>query len=158
MYLFRPPVDRRRKDGFAMEKTKKKTTRNIIISVIVLAVLVAAFFTVYQFLRQRGVEGAKTIHVGVIVGNEIIHSVDITTDAKYLRQALEEENLVEGEEGTYGLWVITVVGRTADSSKEEWWSLYKNDEFSMTGVDDAPLEDGDIFEYRLTVGYNESGY
>jgi len=141
-----------------MEKTKKNTTRNIIISVIALAVLVAAFFTAYQFLRQRGAEGAKTIHIDVIVGSETIHSADINTDAEYLRQALEEENLVEGEEGTYGLWVIAVAGRTADSGKEEWWSLYKNGEFSMTGVDDTPLADGDIFEYRLTVGYDESGY
>lgn len=74
-----------------------------------------------------------------------------------MRQALEEENLIEGEESTYGLWVITVAGRTADNSKEEWWALYKNGEFSMTGVDDTPLEDGDRIEYRLTVGYNNAG-
>ena len=47
-----------------------------------------------------------------------------------------------------------MAGRTADSSKEEWWALYKNGEFSMTGVDDTPLADGDSIEYRLTVGYN----
>ena len=100
------------------------------------------------------VAGAKTIRFTVIAGDETIKSIDIHTDAEYLRQALEEDGLVEGEEGTYGLWVTTVAGRTADSSKEEWWALYKNGEFSMTGVDDTPLAYGDSIEYRLTVGYN----
>ncbi len=137
-----------------MKKTNKNNVRNIIISVIALAVLVAALFTTYQLLRQRGDEGAKTIHIDVIVGSETIHSADIHTDAEYLRQALEEKELIEGEESTYGLWVTAVAGRSADSGKEEWWALYKNGELSMTGVDDTPIEDGDRIEYRLTVGYN----
>ena len=45
----------------------------------------------------------------------------------------------------------------ADNSKEEWWALYKNGEFSMTGADDTPLEDGDRIEHMLTVGYNHAG-
>jgi hypothetical protein len=138
-----------------MKKTNRRTTKTIIITVASLVLLIAAFFTAYQLLRQRGVGGAKTIHVDVIVGDETIKSVAINTDAEYLRQALEEEDLIEGEEEAYGLWVITVAGRTADSGKEEWWSLYKNSEFSMTGVDDTPLEDGDSYEYRLMVGYDE---
>ncbi len=140
-----------------MKKTNKNI-RTIVIAVTSLVLLIAVFFTAYQLLRQRGAEGAKTIHVDVVVGGESIKSVDINTDAEYLRQALEEEKLIEGEEGTYGLWVITVGGRTADSEKEEWWALYKNGEFSMTGVDDTPLEDGDSFEYRLMLGYDESGF
>lgn len=137
-----------------MKKTNKNNTRNIIISIGTLIVLAVVFVTAYQLLRQRGAEGTKTIHFNVIVNNETIKSVDFRTDAEYLRQALEEENLIKGDEGNYGLWVTTVAGRTADSGKEEWWALYKNDELSMTGVDDTPLEDGDYIEYRLTVGYN----
>lgn len=147
-------MDRRRKDGFAMKKTNTNNKRNIIISIAALIVLAAVFFTAYQFLHPRGAEGTKTIHFNVVVNNETIKSVDIRTDVGYLRQALEEENLIKGEEGAYGLWVSTVAGRVADSGKEEWWALYKNDGLSMTGVDDTPIEDGDRIEYRLTVGYN----
>jgi hypothetical protein len=71
-----------------------------------------------------------------------------------LREALEDAGLIEGEDGTYGLWVTTVAGRTADEAKEEWWALYRNQEFSMTSVDDTPLEDGDVIEYRLMEGYD----
>ena len=147
-------MDRRRKDGIAMKTKNKNTTRTIVISIAALIVLAAVFFTAYRLLRPTGAEGAKTIRFTVIAGDETIKSIDIHTDAEYLRQALEEDGLVEGEEGTYGLWVTTVAGRTADSSKEEWWALYKNGEFSMTGVVDTPLADGDSIEYRLTVGYN----
>ena len=146
-------MDRRGKDGFAMKKTSKNNTKNIIISIAALVLLVAVFFTAYQILHPKGDEGSKTIQFTVVVNNETIKSDDIRTDAQYLRQALEEERLIEGEESTYGLWVTTVAGRVADSSKEEWWALYKNGELSMTGVDNTPLEDGDHIEYRLTIGY-----
>ena len=136
------------------EKNSKNTTRNIILSISALIVLTSIFFTVYQFLRPTGEQGAKTIKFTVVVNDETIKSVDIHTDAEYLRQALEEKNLIEGEESAYGLWVITVAGRTADSGKEEWWSLYKNGEFSMTGVDDTPLANGDNIEYKLVTGYD----
>lgn len=137
-----------------MKKRNKNNKRNIIIAIAALIVLAAVFFTTYQFLRPRGAEGTKTIHFSVVVNNESIKSIDIRTDAGYLRQALEEKSLIEGDEGTYGLWVTTVAGRAADSGKEEWWALYKNNELSMTGVDDTLIEDGDRIEYRLTVGYN----
>lgn len=135
-----------------MQKNKK-ATRNIIVAVAVLIVLVAGFLTAYHFLRQTGKEGAKTIIFSAIVDGTSIKSVEIHTDAEYLRQALEAEGLVEGTESIYGLWVTTVAGRKADDSKEEWWSLYKNGEFSTTGIDDTPLADGDNIEYRLEVGY-----
>jgi hypothetical protein len=141
-----------------MESTNKKTTRNIFIAVIALLLMVAVFFTAYQLLRQKGTEGAKTIHVNVIVGGATIHSADIHTDAEYLRQALDEASLIDGDESVYGFWVTSVAGRVADGGKEEWWSLYKNGEFSMTGVDDTPIEDGDSIEYKLIVGYDESGF
>lgn len=143
---------RRRKDGIIM---KKENIRNIAIAVTVFILFIALFYTSYHLLRQRGVEGEKTIHIDVTVGSEIIKSINIHTNVEYLRQALEKENLIKGEEVAYGLWVTTVSGRVADSSKEEWWSLYKNGEFSITGIDDTPLEDGDSFEYKLMVGYNE---
>jgi hypothetical protein len=144
------------KDGFTMGKTRNHNTKIIIISVVALVVLATAFFAVYQLLRPKGVEGTKTFHLNVIVNNETIKSGYFRTDAEYLRQALEEEDLIKGNEGTYGLWITTVAGRTADSDKEEWWSLYKNGEMSMTGVDDTPIEDGDRIEFRLMVGYNDA--
>ena len=70
-----------------------------------------------------------------------------------LRQALEEQKLVEGEESQYGLYVKTVNGVTADEAKEEWWCFTKDGEDVMTGVDSTPVADGDHFEITLKTGY-----
>lgn len=77
----------------------------------------------------------------------------ISTTATNLRQALEEEGLISGEESSYGLFVTTVDGETADDSKEEWWCLTKGGEMWNYGVDDTEIQDGDAFEFTLTVGY-----
>ena len=132
-----------------MGKTRNHNTKIIIISIVALVVLATAFFAVYQLLRPKGVEGTKTFHLNVIVNNETIKSGYFRTDEEYLRQALEEEDLIKGNEGTYGLWITTVAGRTADSDKEEWWGIYKNGEMSMTGVDDTADEDGDVSSSEL---------
>ncbi|MCL2004493.1 MAG: DUF4430 domain-containing protein [Oscillospiraceae bacterium] len=139
-----------------MEKTRKNT-RNIIIAVIALCVLAAAFLTAYQLLRPKGEEGAKTIRLEVVAdGNTFV--TDIHTDEAYLRGALEQAGLIDGDETAFGFWVTTVNGRTADDGNQEWWALYTNGEFAMTGVDDTPIEDGDRIEYRLTVGYDDAGW
>ncbi|MDR1736298.1 MAG: DUF4430 domain-containing protein [Oscillospiraceae bacterium] len=130
---------------------QKKQTRNIIIAVVILCLLAAAALTAYLLLRPTGEEGAKTIGVAVIVGGETRRSLEINTDAEYLRGALEEKELIQGDESTFGLYVKTVDGVTADESKNEFWSFTKAGVFLETGVDDTPILDGDKFEITLSV-------
>ena len=77
----------------------------------------------------------------------------ITTEALNLREALEQENLVQGDESEYGLFVTTVDGETVDGSKMEWWCFTKGGEMMMTGVDDTLIADGDHYEIVFTVGW-----
>ena len=77
----------------------------------------------------------------------------ITTAALNLREALEQENLVQGDESEYGLFVTTVDGETVDGSKQEWWCFTKGGEMMMTGVDDTMIADGDHYEIVFTVGW-----
>lgn len=77
----------------------------------------------------------------------------ISTDAEFLRGALEQENLIAGDESQYGLFVKTVNGITADDANQEWWCFTKGGETLFTGVDTTPIADGDKFEITLTVGY-----
>ena len=147
--------EKRRKDKFVMEKTQKTNTKKPIIAVVVLVAVVALVLTAYYFLVPRGVEGAKTITVIVTIDGEETLNREIHTDAAYLRGALEENGLIEGEETAFGLWVQAVNGRFADDENAEWWALYVNGDFAMLGVDEQPIEDGDIIEYRLTVGFDD---
>ena len=50
--------------------------------------------------------------------------------------------------------MTTVDGEFADSAKPEWWCFSKNGEMLSTGVDDAPIADGESYEITLTVGYD----
>ena len=78
---------------------------------------------------------------------------EFDTDAKYLGEVLESENLVDGESGEYGLFITTVDEETADDSKQQWWCITKGGEQVNTSADQTPVSDGDAFELTLKEGY-----
>ena len=77
----------------------------------------------------------------------------INTDEEYLRGALEQEELVSGNETEFGLYLLTVDGETADESKQQWWGYTVNGEFAEYGVDEQPVADGDVFVFTLNEGW-----
>ena len=128
---------------------KQKKT---IIAVAVLAVLILASVLIWQGTRPETQTGDKTITVSVVTDTETT-DFTIATDAEYLRQALEQENLVEGSESEYGLFVTTVNGVTADDSQQQWWCFTRNGEMVETGIDSTPIADGETYEITLTTGW-----
>lgn len=113
-----------------------------------LAAAVVLLGGVWLLFAQRGAPGEKTITVAVQPQGG---SYTIVTDAAYLREALEQQQgLIAGEEGPYGLYITAVEGREADESKNEYWMLTKDGEQTTTGVDSTPIADGDRFELTLT--------
>ena len=132
--------------------TRKSNTAFVRFSALFLAVLIAAMALAGCSVTEAQT-GAKTITVDIVMPDGTTDTVTIQTDAEYLRGALEQEKLVEGEDGPYGLFVKTVNGYTVDDSKQEWWCFTKGGEALFTGVDDTPIADGDKFEITMTVGY-----
>ncbi len=136
-----------------MQKEKTNTKQKWLIGgCALLVVLIAIFAFLYMNNKPETVQGAKTIAVE-IVKPDSSRTVEINTDAEYLRGALEEKKLIQGEESQYGLFVKTVDGLTADDSKQEWWCFTKSGQDINTGVDTTPIEDGDKFEITLKTGY-----
>ncbi len=134
-----------------MEKSNKK--KNIIIGAIILVALVAAFLAVYFLAINPPVTGEKDITVEIVHSDETKKTIDISTDTEYLREALEEKDLIQGTESDMGLLVTTVDGETVNEDNQEWWCFMQEGEMLMTGVDTTPIEDGDQFEIIFTVGY-----
>ena len=135
-------------------ENQKKTGRGKIVAAVVALILVAAVLLgVYLANRPQGGAGEKTITVDVVLLDGSDTQTTITTDAEFLRGALEQEGMIQGEESDYGLFVTTVNGVTADDSKEQWWCFTKGGESLETGVDSTPIADGDAFEITLTEGY-----
>lgn len=98
---------------------------------------------------------AKTVTIDVVVNDEVQKTQEIVTDADNLGDMLQASDLVQGEQTSYGLFINTVDGVTADESKEEWWCVTKGGEAVQTGVDSTPIADGDKFELTLKVGYTQ---
>ena len=74
----------------------------------------------------------------------------INTDKETVGDALLEQNLIEGEEGDYGLYVKTVNGITADYDTDQtYWAFYVNGEYASTGVDSTPVNEGDTYEFKV---------
>lgn len=130
----------------------KRKGLGIVIGFVVLVLVAMASVVIYQNIRAKPQEGAKTITVQMAY-DDVDTTITINTDAEYLRGALEENHLIAGDESQYGLFVKTVNGRTVDDAKQEWWSFTKGGEILMTGVDTTPIADGEEFEITLTVGW-----
>ncbi len=74
----------------------------------------------------------------------------VATDKATVGDALLEEGLIAGEESTYGLYVKTVNGITADYDTDgTYWAFYINGEYASTGVDQTTVTEG--AEYALKV-------
>ena len=97
-------------------------------------------------------DGLKTVTVDVVTLKETV-TFTLETEAQTLREALEENDLVEGTESEYGLFVTSVNGVVADEANQEWWCFTKSGESLMTGVDGIQIADGDHYEITLTSGY-----
>ncbi len=132
---------------------QKKKWLGLVIGFVILALVVAAAAIIFVRTRPEPQEGAKAITVQMVY-DDVDTTVIIHTDAEFLRDALEEKNLIAGDESEYGLFVKTVNGRTADDAKQEWWCFTKGSETLMTGVDTTVIADGDAFEVTLKVGYD----
>ena len=136
-----------------MEQGKKRQTKKILFGIVALLLVIGALCFVYTRFAAKPVEGSKTITVAVVHGDGSQKGFELSTDAEYLRQALEEENLIAGEESQYGLFLQTVDGETADESLQQWWCITKDGESLNTGVDTTPVFDGDAFELTLKTGW-----
>ncbi|MHB1314166.1 MAG: DUF4430 domain-containing protein [Christensenellales bacterium] len=130
--------------------SKKKKVGLLILSAVV---LIAVLSGVYFLTRNQADNQTKTITVEVVFSDTERKEHSIKTSEEYLRGALEQEKLIEGEESQYGLFVITVDGATADASKQQWWCFTKNGETLMEGVDTIPIADQEHYEITLKTGF-----
>jgi len=131
----------------------KQKSKALIIGCIGLVIIIALFAVIYFGFVQKPTTGEKRITTEIIFADGESKTVEIQTDANYLREALEEEDLIEGKESDYGLFIMTVDNITADEAAQQWWCITKGGENVNTSVDDTPIEDGGHYELTLKTGY-----
>ena len=95
-------------------------------------------------------EGAVVFNFVVVDGEGNEKTFEIHTDKTTVGDALLEVELIEGEEGAYGLYVKTVNGITADYDVDQtYWAFYMNGEMAMTGVDATDVEAGATYSFKV---------
>ena len=74
------------------------------------------------------------------------HLYEIHTDEEMVGFALIAHELIEGEEGPYGMYIKSVLGQKLDYETDKmYWSFYVNGEYAMTGVDQTPILEGEQY-------------
>ena len=91
-------------------KEREMNKKKQILLVVVLAILVITVGIVWWMNRPAATVGAKTVTVEVIHGDGAKKVFTLHTDAETLRSACDEQKLIQGEDGEYGLYVLTVDG------------------------------------------------
>lgn len=119
-----------------------------------LILVCAVFFGLWSAVRPEVQQGAKALTVEVIHKNGETKTFAFRTDAEYLADALLEQKIVEDNQSTYGLYILTADGETVNEADQEWWCVTKGGEVHMTGVSETVIADGETYELTFTVGYD----
>ena len=88
-------------------------------------------------------EGSKVMDFTVVDKEGATHLYTIHTDAETVGQALLELELIDGEQGPYGLYIKSVLGQVLDYETDGmYWGFYVNGDYALTGVDTTPITEG----------------
>ena len=130
-----------------------KTTfkRHYLLSLLLLMMLSAAMvFSLVGCGDENTVgSGEKqfTFEVTGIDGNT--ETFTVKTDKDIVGEALLDEGLIEGTQGQYGLYVLTVNGERHEYTEDgKYWAFYIDGEYAMTGVDSTQIKEGSVYAFR----------
>ncbi|MBR5513274.1 MAG: DUF4430 domain-containing protein [Ruminococcus sp.] len=136
---------------------KKSGTKKIVIGIagiLILAILCAGMWFISQSAKKDTVSGDKSITVQIVSERDNYNfKQQYTTDEEYLGNFLEKENLIGFETSTYGRFIKSAHGFEANDSDQSWWCIMVNGESSVTGVDEIVIQDGDVYQLELKIGW-----
>ena len=125
---------------------KKQTVKIDFLSYLLLSVLLAALMLTIVSCDKQPTEPPTEMASFIfeaVLADGTVKTFDIVSDKATVGEALIEEGLISGEDGAYGLYVLTVCDEYHKYEEDGmYWSFYINGEYAMTGVDSTPLEDG----------------
>lgn len=130
-----------------MKRNHKNTKRCLFWCVLLIAAL-AVLFTGCGKEAEPKVEGtAFTVVVADLEGKET--TFELVSDKATVGEALLEEGLIAGEDGSYGLYVTSVNGIELDWDKDQkYWAFYIDGEYAVTGVDQTELTEGTVYSFK----------
>ena len=115
---------------------------------LLLLLLVGMGFAYFTF-RAQPTEGTKSITLEVIDSSGSSVTYQLTTDADYLQQAMDE---MDGLTYTVSDGMVEVInGESAIYTIDHaYWSFEVNGEYCNYGIAEQPVQDGDAFCIQYT--------
>lgn len=76
-------------------------------------------------------------------------TITVQTDEESVGAALQNEHIIFGEQGEYGLYIETVNGETLNYEEDNsYWAFYVNDVYAEKSADLTPVEPGTVYALR----------
>ena len=98
-------------------------------------------------------EGANSFELTIVDKEGTTHLYEIHTDEEMVGYAMIAHELIEGEEGPYGMYIKSVLGQVLDYDVDQmYWAFYVNGEYAMTGVDMTPVTEGTSYMLKAEAG------
>ncbi len=137
-----------------------KNTKKIVIGAVVLAVLVAIFGFCYFKFAAKTTAGDKNIVIEVVNSEGESTKYDVSTDAEYLKNAMDELAETDdsfsfsGTNGDYGIMVEVINGEQAIYDADNaYWALYVNGEYGQYSADQQPVADAETYTWKYEKAY-----
>lgn len=132
-----------------MNKKQKITLVSVFAAILVIAAIVAGA------LNYRETQaGKKKFQVEVVSDRDgYSETKEYVSYAEYLGEFLRTMESCEWEERDFGIYITGFDGMMEDTDNQYWWSVSVNGESSMTGADEIPLTDGDVYNFTLMQGW-----
>ena len=125
--------------------------KKLIVAVAAVLAIIALMVGIWFATRPETAEGAKAYAVTVVHKDSTVKEFSYRTDAECLDDALLAEGLIAGEDGPYGLTVITVDGEDAVWDKDNaYWAIWIGEEMATTGISEIPVYDGSTYKLEYT--------
>lgn len=95
-------------------------------------------------------QGAKVFPFTIVDKDGTQTAITVKTDKQTVGEALQENGLIEGEEGAYGLYVKKVNGIPAEYEVDgTYWAFYIDDAYAATGVDVTEIQEESAYMMRV---------
>lgn len=125
--------------------------KKTILTLVALIVVVALAIGLYVLTRPATAEGTKKFTVTVVHSDGSSKDFTYKTDAYYVGEAVQEDGLVSGDMGDYGLYIKIVDGEKAVYEEDNaYWGFFVGEEYAQLGIDQTPAEDGAVYKLVYT--------
>ena len=132
-----------------MNKKQKITLVSVFALILVIAAVAAGMLN-----NHAAQDGIKEFQIAVVSERDAYsETTEHKSDAEYLGEFLRTLEGCEWQESDYGIYITGFNGMREDLDNQYWWCVSVNGQSSVTGADEIPLSDGDVYNFTLMQGW-----